>query len=165
MRNANPMTKLTDAVVLVVDSDPVSIANTRMILDRHTYKVHSAQDVDSALCVSAGLNLDLVLTDIRIADRSGTELIRAIRAIPGRNDVPVMFACVSQAPGVILRTHEFGTAFHLRKPFDPVVLLELVERALWMPHLVHNHLEQIKRPNFPAIAASIPAAMPMGISN
>ena len=159
------MTKLTEPVILVVDADPVSIANTRTILDCQKYKVHTAQNCDAALVLAAGLNLDLILTDIRIGDRSGIELIQTIRAIPGCIDVPVMFACASQAPGVIRRTHEFGAAFHLRKPIDPFVLLELVERAMWMPHLVHNHLEQIKRPYFPMIPASIPAAMPMGISS
>ncbi len=159
------MTKLTDPVILVIDFDPISIATTRAILDCQKYKVHTAQDSNSAMVLAAGLNLDLVITDIRIGDRNGTELIQEIRAIPGRSDVPVMFASASQAPGVIRRTHEFGAAFHLRKPFDPFVLLELVERALWMPHLVHNHLEQIKRPYMPIIPSSIPAAMPMVISS
>jgi CheY-like chemotaxis protein len=159
------MTKLSDPVILVVDSDPVSVATTRTILDCQKYKVHSAQDFDSALVLAAGLNLDLVITDIRIGERNGTELIQEMRLIPGRSDVPVMFACASQAPGVIRRTHEFGAAFHLRKPFDPFVLLELVERALWMPHLVHHHLEQIKRPYFPFVSSPIPATTSVGISH
>ena len=159
------MTKLTDPVILVIDSDPISISTTRTILDCQKYKVHTAQDSNSAFVLAAGLNLDLVITDIRIGDRNGTELIQEIRAIPGRSDVPVMFACASQAPGVIRRTHEFGAAFHVRKPFDPFVLLELVERALWMPHLVHNHLEQVKRPYMPIIPSSFPAAMPIGITS
>ena len=32
-----------------------------------------------------------------------------------------------------------GGSYYLRKPFDPEVLLELVDKALWMPHLVHSH--------------------------
>ena len=158
------MTKLTEPVILVVDADPVSIANTRTILDCQKYKVHTAQNCDSALVLAAGLNLDLILTDIRIGDRSGIELIQKTRALPGCSDVPVMFACASQAPGVIRRTHEFGAAFHLRKPFDPFVLLELVERALWMPHLIHNHLEQIKRPYMPIIPATLPTTSPLDYS-
>ena len=158
------MTKLTDPIILVIDSDPITIASTRSVLDCQRYRVHTAQDPDSALELSAHLNLDLVITDIRVGDRDGTELIQEIRELPGRSDVPVMFACASQAPGVIRRTHEFGAAFHLRKPFDPFVLLELVERALWMPHLVHNHLSQINRPYMPVVPGTMPV-MPINVSN
>lgn len=159
------MTKLTDPVILVIDSDPISIAATRTALDCQRYKVHTAQDDESALELSANLNLDLVITDLRVGDKSGTELIQEIREIPGRSDVPVMFASASQAPGVIRRTHEFGAAFHLRKPFDPFVLLELVEKALWMPHLVHNHLDQINRPYMPIIPSTMPMVTPVNFSN
>jgi hypothetical protein len=56
-----------------------------------------------------------------------------------------MYSSTGQAPGVIRRKDEFGGAYYVKKPFDPMVLIELVERALWMPHLVQTH---IRRPHF-----------------
>lgn len=151
------MPKLSDPIILVVDSDPTALAETRIALDCQKYKVHTAQNFDSAIALAETRSLDLVIADIRLGNCSGIDVIKAIRELPGRSDVPVMFSSTSQAPGVIRRTHEFGAAFHLRKPFDAFVLLELVERALWMPHLVHNHINQmIKRPYIPMIPGTLP---------
>ncbi len=57
------------------------------------------------------------------------------------SDVPLMFISSSQRPDIIRRTHEAGGAYYLRKPFDPEVLIELVNKALWMPHLVKTRIE------------------------
>lgn len=34
-----------------------------------------------------------------------------------------------------------GGAYYLRKPFDPEVLTELVEKAFWMPHLATKYVK------------------------
>jgi hypothetical protein len=47
-----------------------------------------------------------------------------------------MFLSRTQVPDIIRRSQEAGGAYFLRKPFDPQVLLELVDKALWMPRLV-----------------------------
>jgi len=49
--------------------------------------------------------------------------------------VPVMFLSGAQIPDIIRRSHAAGGTYYLRKPFDPEVLLELIQKALWMPHL------------------------------
>ena len=37
-------------------------------------------------------------------------------------------------------SHEAGAAYYLRKPLDPDVLVDLVSKALWLPHLVQTRL-------------------------
>src|SRR5687768_17803684 len=60
-----------------------------------------------------------------------TTLFRSeLRKIPGMDDVPVMFISSSQSPDIVRRSHEAGAAYYLRKPFDPEVLIELVNKAL-----------------------------------
>jgi CheY-like chemotaxis protein len=86
--------------------------------------------------------LDLIICDTNLEGESGLELCRDMRQVKGNEDVPVMFVSSSQAPDIIHRAHEAGGAYYLRKPFDPNVLLELVEKALWMPHLVESNLKQ-----------------------
>ena len=54
----------------------------------------------------------------------------------GLGDVPLMFLSGAQIPDIIRRAHAAGGTYYLRKPFDPQVLLELVDKALWMPHLI-----------------------------
>ena len=141
--------QLTEPVVLTIDSDPLSLASIRAALDCQGYKVHTAQDVDSALKIARQVSLDLIISELNVAGSCGIELVLLIRKLPNCTDVPVMFASANQAPDVIRRTHDFGAAYHIKKPFDPIVLTELVQRAMWMPHLVHNHLNQVSRPYMP----------------
>jgi DNA-binding NarL/FixJ family response regulator len=57
-------------------------------------------------------------------------------------DVPVMFVSSTQLPDIVRRSHEAGAAYYLRKPLDPDVLVELVGKALWLPHLVQSRLSR-----------------------
>jgi CheY-like chemotaxis protein len=50
--------------------------------------------------------------------------------------VPVIFLSAAQIPHIVRRAREAGGTYYLRKPVDPDVLIELVDKALWMPHLV-----------------------------
>ncbi|MHB8901140.1 MAG: hypothetical protein ACYC6Y_20520, partial [Thermoguttaceae bacterium] len=56
--------------------------------------------------------------------------------------VPVMFLSGAQIPDIIRRSHAVGGTYYLRKPFDPGVLVELVDKALWMPQLAENRARQ-----------------------
>jgi CheY-like chemotaxis protein len=49
-----------------------------------------------------------------------------------------MFLSGAQIPDIIRRSHAAGGTYYLRKPFDPEVLVELVQKALWMPHLASS---------------------------
>jgi DNA-binding NarL/FixJ family response regulator len=77
---------------------------------------------------------------VSIAGDSGLELSRELRRLPGMQDVPVMFVSRTQLPDIVRRSHEAGAAYYLRKPLDPEVLIDLVGKALWLPHLVHSRL-------------------------
>ena len=140
------MSKSSLPVILVIDSNVLSLAATREIFHFHDFDVHGVHCRDAAIEAARSLPLDLVICDLNLdAGVDGRSIVREICAIPDRHDVPVMFASSGQIPDVIRRKHDFGGAYHLKKPFDPEVLIELVERALWMPALVQSH---IARPHF-----------------
>ena len=91
-----------------------------------------------------GVMLDLIICDVHVDGENGMELIQEIKQIPGQEDVPVIFISSSQAADIVRRAHEAGGTYYLRKPFDPEVLLELVDKALWMPHLVTSRVREQK---------------------
>jgi CheY-like chemotaxis protein len=109
---------------------------------QHTagYQRHCARDTQVALKAARTLPLDLIICDVLLGSESGLDLCRHIHKQPGCTDVPVMFVSSQQLPDIIRRTYEAGAAYYLRKPFDPEVLIELVSKALWMPHLVSGRL-------------------------
>ncbi len=150
------MTGLTNPVLLVIDSDPISLTATAAVLHCSNYEVHCAQDRQAAVSAAADCELDLILCDLDIGGTAGNEIVDEIHALRDRGDVPVMYASACQLPEVILKSSRGGGVYHLRKPFDPQVLLELVDKALWMPHLVTSHINQ---PHFKMVR--IPAVTPM----
>ncbi len=128
--------------ILVVDPDPLTLTAIAAVLHLSGYESHCARDSEAALKAATDEQLDLIICDTNLEGESGLELCRDMRQVKGNEDVPVMFVSSSQAPDIIHRAHEAGGAYYLRKPFDPNVLLELVEKALWMPHLVESNLKQ-----------------------
>ena len=136
----------TKPKILVVDPDPLTLTAIAGALHLSGYESHCARDSEAAFKAATDETLDLIICDTNLEGESGLELCRKIRLMDGKEDMPVMFISSRQAPDVIHRTHEAGVAYFLRKPFDPQVLLELVEQVLWMPDLVEFSLEQPVEP-------------------
>jgi FixJ family two-component response regulator len=53
----------------------------------------------------------------------------------------LIFVSAGQDPEAIAAARAAGGVYCLSKPIDDLVLLDLVEQALWMPHLVRRHLD------------------------
>ena len=134
--NTNPI-----PTILVADKDTAALSQTIRILDCTKFNTFSANCHASALSAAARLDLDLVICDLKLwVGIPGRDLVADIHRLPNCSDVPVIFTSAGQEADVIRRKHDFGGAYHIKKPFDAPVFLELVERALWMPHLVNTHV-------------------------
>ena len=141
------------AVILIVDDDAITLTGIAAVLNMSGYECHCARDRGAALKGARTLALDLVICDVNLAGESGLDLCRELRCETGMDDVPVMFMSSAQIPDIVRRSHEAGGAYYLRKPFDPEVLIELVGKALWMPHLVQSRISRIQAP-----VQTVPAA-------
>jgi two-component system chemotaxis response regulator CheY len=128
------------AEILVIDDDSLALASTAAALDSAGHIVYQARDRMSALRIARIEALDLVVCDVNLGADSGLDLSRELRRLPGMQDVPVMFISRTQLPDIVRRSHEAGAAYYLRKPLDPEVLIDLVGKALWLPHLVQTRL-------------------------
>jgi DNA-binding response OmpR family regulator len=140
------------AVILVVDDDPVILTGVAAVLNMSGYECHCARDREAATKGVRRLAVDLIICDVHLGDECGLALCRDLRREPGMEEVPVMFISSAQIPDIVRRSHEAGGAYYLRKPFDPEVLMELVSKALWMPHLVQTRVDRA-----PAAAETVPA--------
>ena len=135
----SPMNHLTQPLILVVDDEPAVLDEVAAILAGPGYRCHCCTSAKTAIALAADNTPDLIISDINLEGHSGLEMCERIKENKALEDVPVMFLSGAQVPDVIRRSHAVGGTYYLRKPFDPQVLLELVEKALWMPHLVHGH--------------------------
>ena len=145
------------AVILIIDDDAVTLTGIAAVLNMSGHECHCARDREAATKAARTLALDLMICDVNLAGESGLAVCRDLRHEPGMDDVPVMFMSSAQIPDIVRRSHDAGGAYYLRKPFDPEVLVELVGKALWMPHLVQTRVSRIQ-----AAAETVPAAPKMG---
>jgi len=131
--------KQKEPLILVIDDEADVLGEVASVLAGAGYVCHCCTNAENALRFAETNTPDLILSDINLAGHSGLEMCEQIKRKNNLKDVPVMFLSGVQIPDVIRRSHTAGGAYYLRKPFDPEVLLELVDKALWMPHLVHSH--------------------------
>ena len=128
-------------IILVIDPDALTLTAIAASLHLSGYECFCARDGEAAIKAGMAESLDLIICDVNVDGDRGLEICKEIRELPARNDVPVMFISSNQTPDIVRRSHDAGGTYYLQKPFDPEVLLELVDKALWMPHLVDNRLK------------------------
>lgn len=119
------------AVVLVIDDDQDTVAGLAKVLSSAGYACQCCRDADAAAESVRQSAPDLIISDVNLHGHSGLQLCQQLKREEGLFETPLMFLSGSQVPDIIRRSHDAGT-YYLRKPFDPQVLLELVDNALWM---------------------------------
>lgn len=125
-------------LILVVDDETAVLEEVATILGNHGFRCRCCTNAKDALAAAEQSPPDLIVSDINLHGQSGLEMCERIKNNLLLHDVPVMFLSGAQIPDIIRRSHAAGGTYYLRKPFDPEVLIELIDKALWMPHLVAN---------------------------
>lgn len=136
------MSSYSQASILVADSNAETLFSIAAILIAQDYQVQIAGCASHAIDLAREKSLDLLIADTRLSDSTGIELIETIRQLDDHADLPVVFVTANQSPDVIRRSHEMGAAYHLKKPLDAALLCEIVDKAMWVPHLVKSHVDQ-----------------------
>ena len=121
--------------ILAIDADTVASAQLSAILAEAGYACRCATTACAAAEVVRDAVPDLIICDVNLAGHSGTAACQQLRCAAGLDEVPLMFLSAMQSPDIIRRSNAAGGTYYLRKPFDPKVLVELVEKALLVPHL------------------------------
>ena len=117
--------------VLAIDDDPAVVADLARILSVGGYTCYCCRNLSAAVERLRTDAPDLVIADLGLVGPNGHRLVEAVRRDLGYMEVPMMFLSDAQGPDVIHRHSVRGGVYFLRKPLDVVVLLELVDKALW----------------------------------
>jgi len=128
--------KLSGRRILVVDADEQVRAAAHCLLERNGSIVETARDgAEAASMVRAagGDGYDVILSDIRLPDMSGYQLLLRLRDI--LEHVPlVLMTGFGYDPGhSIVKARQAGVNLVLFKPFRTDQLLDTLERALDPP--------------------------------
>lgn len=130
------------AKILIVDADALILTGVAAILDQAGYICYCARDAQAAMKAVALHAPELIVCDTHLGTECGLTLIAEIRRDAAMSDVSVLFVSSSSDPLMIDKTRGVGGSFYLRKPFDPWVLMELVDKALWMPALINTKVDR-----------------------
>lgn len=129
--------------ILLIDDEVDVLDGLTTILTAAGYRIYAAASAEAALRSISEIEADLIVCDINLGGQSGLTLCEQLKRTIGTRSVPILFLSGAQIPDVIRRAHAAGGSYYLRKPFDPQVLLELVDKALWMPHVTAAHMERV----------------------
>jgi DNA-binding NtrC family response regulator len=114
--------------ILVVDDERSVTGALELILGESGYEVLAAHSVGEATKVLSDRNIDLVITDFRLSDATGIDLITHIK-----RETPDTEAILMTAYGsldITIEAIKCGAYYYLEKPYTPDRLLTLVGRAL-----------------------------------
>lgn len=117
--------------ILLIDDDELVLKSTRKLLERQGYEVFPASSAKEALQLIDNDSLDLVISDIRMPDKNGVEIVSEIqscRARAGKKDLPIIFITGYAAFGQELHATFLGEILY--KPFDSEKLLAAIRDYL-----------------------------------
>ena len=114
-------------VILVVDDENGPRQALRMLL-KEDYPVLLAPNVPTALKIIEERPIDLIITDIRMPQQSGVDLLRIVKQ--QNPDIQVILLTGYGQLETAAKAVEFGAFAYLEKPFDNQKMLEYVSAAL-----------------------------------
>ena len=116
------------ARILVVDDERLIRGGLCQALRNHGYLTEQAADAAEALEALAREMPDLLLLDYKLPDRSGLEVLRAVRKLSPRT--PVVMITAHASVGGAVEAMKEGAYDYLGKPFEMDELIQTVARAL-----------------------------------
>ena len=121
------MTSANAPRVLVVDDEPSICRSCEKILAREGYEVRTALSGTEAIDVLGRETIDLVFTDLKMAEMGGMELLEALRR-QHPDVVPVVITGFATIASVV-ETMKVGAFDYLPKPFTPDEMAEVARKA------------------------------------
>ena len=114
--------------IMVVDDDTITLKNLRRILEKEGHDVSTYSHPQRALDRLKESNYDLLISDVRMPDMDGFDLLGQAKRLSRGMEVILItgFASLSDA----VEATKQGSFQYLEKPFDPNQVREAVNNAL-----------------------------------
>lgn len=121
---------MTHATVLVVEDNALTRKMVRVALQKGGYQVHEAGDGATAIAMLEAHRPALVLQDLHLPDMDGVTLVRALRALPAGEGIPILAFSGLMSKMEEARTLRAGFTDYLFKPVEPSRLVAMVNSYL-----------------------------------
>ncbi|MCK9417747.1 MAG: response regulator [Nitrospirae bacterium] len=114
--------------LLIVDDDPYVLESISTLLKTFGYTVHSCQNANDAMKVIKKNAVDVVLTDIKMPQVTGIQLLKNIHDY--NQQIPVILMTAFAELDVAVEAIKQGAFDFVTKPYNPDYLLYSVEKAV-----------------------------------
>jgi DNA-binding NtrC family response regulator len=125
-------------VILVVEDDRYQREIIKTILSKEGFYVEDADTGRKALEILKGSNFDVILTDLKLPDIDGTEVLKEVKAFNKTSHVIIVTAYGS-IPSAIEAT-KLGAFHYLEKPLEKDHLLMVVNNAMSQVKLLKDNI-------------------------
>ena len=123
--------------ILIVDDDKSLTDSLELILSDAGFSVVTSDSFAESIRILRDMSIDLVITDLRLPDASGIDLITHVkREIP---DTEVILMTADGSLDISIEAIKAGAYYCIEKPYVPDRLFVLVERALQLAALRYEN--------------------------
>jgi DNA-binding NtrC family response regulator len=119
---------VTVAAILVVDDEPSARSTLALLLRKRGHRVSEAERVSDAVRALAEQIFELVVTDLRMPDGTGLDVLRAVKAHASETDVILLTAYAGWESAK--EAMQLGAFDYLEKGREPDELFVRIDRAL-----------------------------------
>jgi CheY-like chemotaxis protein len=116
--------------VLIVEDQIEFLAIHKTYLERHGYRVITAEDGESAVSRAREQQPNLVLMDYSMPILDGISATARLKSDPATRDIPVVLLTAHSYGSVGRRAREVGCEGFISKPCDPRRVLMEVEQMI-----------------------------------
>lgn len=116
--------------ILIVDDFENSLFVTGLTLQNNGYQVLKAGSGAEALGQLKGQPVDLIITDYRMPEMNGLELVEQIKKSVAYQRTPIFVLSTEIKQEVKDHAANLGVTAWIQKPFKIEQLLKLIERAI-----------------------------------
>lgn len=125
--------------VLVIDRDPLMLTAMGAVLNMQGYQAVLARGQEMAMQSICAGQFDVIVLAIEDL-QNGCRFAAQLRGSDATQDIPIIFLVPELSSQWLPQLAAQGGVFSVLQPVDPYALLDLVERALWLPHVARSRL-------------------------
>ena len=114
--------------ILVVDDEDIVRTSCNRALTPEGYEVKMARNGLDGLRIASEESFDIVLTDLKMPDMDGIEVLRRIKE--GWPEIEVIIITGYQTVNTAVKAIKLGAFDYIEKPFTPDALVDAVSKAM-----------------------------------
>ncbi len=122
--------KDADNTIMVVDDDEIFLGELSEALALSGYNMITVSDPTEVVDLASGLKPKLILLDIKMPGKTGIEIAREIRSLPGCADVPIIAMSGFFHDENWLLNEFSGIKRLVKKPFSLTDILRIIQETL-----------------------------------